>query len=223
MCHTVSTITENRTTSARSKRRQTRERTRRQIMDAAAELLGEGSYAELNVGEIMERAGIGRTLFYRHFDDLGHLLLDVAEEALDELYETQVQLAEARDANPNRRVPDPAVMIEAIQVTVDVYSRHGPVLRAVIDAAAGDPVVAAGLAPLRERFDELVADLLAGAAEQLGNPAANVAESARALNRLVEGYLVDAFGREDRIPPAVATQTLSEIWFAFVTAPRTAG
>ncbi len=143
MCHTVSTVAETKPTSVRSKRRQTRERTRRQIVDAAAELVRERSYAELNVGEIMERAGIGRTLFYRHFDDLGDLLLDVAEEALDELYETQVRLAEARLAEPDRQVPDPAVMMEAIEVTVDVYSRHGPLLRAVIDAAAGDPVVAA--------------------------------------------------------------------------------
>ena len=105
-------------------------------------------------------------------------------------------------------------------MTVDVYSRHGPLLRAVIDAAAGDPVVAARLAPLRERFDELVAELLERATEQLGNPPADVAESARALNRLTEGYLVDAFGHEARVSPDVATQTLSEIWFAFVTAPR---
>ena len=174
MCHTVSTVAETKPTSVRSKRRQTRERTRRQIVDAAAELVRERSYAELNVGEIMERAGIGRTLFYRHFDDLGDLLLDVAEEALDELYETQVRLAEARLAAPDRQVPDPAVMMEAIEVTVDVYSRHGPLLRAVIDAAAGDPVVAAGLAPLRERFDELVAELLERATEQLGNPPADV-------------------------------------------------
>ena len=220
MCHTVSTVAGTKPTSVRSKRRQTRERTRRQIVDAAAELVRERSYAELNVGEIMERAGIGRTLFYRHFDDLGHLLLDVAEEALDELYETQVRLAEARLAEPDRQVPDPAVMMEAIEVTVDVYSRHGPLLRAVIDAAAGDPVVAGGLAPLRERFDELVAELLERATEQLGNPPADVAESARALNRLTEGYLVDAFGHEARVSSDVATQTLSEIWFAFVTAPR---
>ena len=73
------------------------------IVEAATELVRERSYAELNVGEIMERAGIGRTLFYRHFDDLGDLLLRVAAEAIDELFETQVALAEARLRDPRSR------------------------------------------------------------------------------------------------------------------------
>jgi AcrR family transcriptional regulator len=205
--------------TARSKRRESRERSRRRIIEAASELVRERSYAELNVGEIMERAGIGRTLFYRHFDDLGDLLLDVAQEAMDELYETQVELAAARLAATEREIPDPAVLREAIEVPVAVYSRHGPLLRAVIEAAAADPVVAERVAPLRERFDELVAELLERAGEQLGNPPANATESARALNRLIEGYLVDVFGRVPRVTPEVATETLMEIWLAFVTRP----
>src|SRR3954452_24036947 len=157
MCHTVSTMARTHTDS-RTRRRESRERSRQRIIDAAEELVRQGSYAELSVGEVMERAGIGRTLFYRHFDDLGDLGLSVAREARDELYDTQVALAEARLADPDREVPDPSVLRDAIDVPVAVYTRHGPLLRAVIEAAAADPVVAARLGPLRERLDELVAE-----------------------------------------------------------------
>ena len=42
----------------------------------------------------------------------------------------------------------------------------------------------------------------------------NVDETARALNRLNESYLLDAFGREPRISTDTAVETLAEIWVA---------
>ena len=106
---------------------------------AATELVRERSYAELNVGEIMERAGIERTLFYRHFDDLADLLLRVAREAIEELYEAQVALGRDRAVGP-----DPDAVRAAIELPVAVYRRHGPLLRALSEAAAADPLVARG-------------------------------------------------------------------------------
>lgn len=196
--------------SQKTRTRQTRERSRARIVEAATELVRERSYAELNVGEIMERAGIGRTIFYRHFDDLGDLLLRVGKEAIDELYAAQLALAETRVGH------DPEVIREAIQLPVAVYSRHGPLLRAVSEAAASDALVAARQAPLRERFDGLVEEALRRAGEQTGHPPADPAESARALNRLNESYLLDAFGGAPRVSTETATATLTEIWTAFV-------
>ena len=43
---------------------------RERIVAAATELVRERAYAELSVDEVMREAGIGRTIFYRHFDDL---------------------------------------------------------------------------------------------------------------------------------------------------------
>ncbi len=114
----------------------------------------ERSYAELNVGEIMERAGIGRTIFYRHFDDLGDLLVRAGREAIDELLTAQLALAETRVAT------GPADIRRAIELPVRVYSRHGPLLRAVAEAAAADPGLTPAQAAIRQRFDELVADAL---------------------------------------------------------------
>ena len=219
MCHTVSTMPATgpapSPSGPRWKQRENRERSRRRIVEAAAELVRERSCAELNVGEIMARAGIGRTLFYRHFDDLADLLLRVGSEAIDELYEAQVAMAAG---NPGA-TPDPARARESIEVAVAVYVRHGPMLRALIEAGAADPVVDARLAPLRERFDALGEAALRQAGEATGNLFEDPAESARALNRLNEGYLLDAFGRGRRIAAATAVRTLSEIWTALILRP----
>ncbi|HEY8002289.1 MAG TPA: TetR/AcrR family transcriptional regulator [Solirubrobacterales bacterium] len=188
--------------------RETRERSRARIVDAALELVRERSYAELNVGEIMERAGIGRTLFYRHFDDLADLLLQVGGEAVDELYEAQVAATHTG--------PDPDDVREAIALPVAVYTRHGPLLRALAEAATADPMVEAHQAELRGRFDRLVEETIRRGIENGANPPPDAAESARALNRLTESYLLETFGREPRASAEIAAATLADIWLAFV-------
>src|SRR5262249_57527741 len=60
--------------------RLSREETRARIVAAATELVRELSYAELSVGAVMERAGLERTIFYRHADDLLALLMRPASE-----------------------------------------------------------------------------------------------------------------------------------------------
>lgn len=190
--------------------RRTREESRRRIIEATTELVRERSYAELNVGQIMDRAGIGRTLFYRHFDDLGDLILRASREAVDELYEAQVALAETRVDH------GPEAIRAAIALPVSVYRRHGPLLRAVTEAAAVDPQVAAGQTKARARFHELVLDFLDGIVSFDGRPPGDVAETARALDTMNEAYLLDAFGREPRMSEEAAVQTLTEIWIAVI-------
>lgn len=198
-------------TSQQATTRETRERSRQRIVDAATELVRERSYGQLRVGEVMERAGIGRTIFYRHFDDLGDLLVRAAREAIEELYEAQQALAETRVEH------GPQAVRPAIELAVDVYRRHGPLLRAVSDAARSDELVAAGRAPILARFDGLVAEALRRVEAETGRPFGDRAETARALNLLAEAYLLDAFGREPRIDPETAADTLTEIWVGLVS------
>jgi AcrR family transcriptional regulator len=190
--------------------RQTREKSRQRIVDAATELVREHSYGQISVGEVMERADLGRTIFYRHFDDLGDLLVRAAREAIEELYEAQQALAETRVEH------GPEAVRPAIELAVDVYRRHGPLLRAVADAAQSDELVAAGRAPILARFDELVVGALRRVEVETGRPFANPEETARALNLLSESYLLDAFGREPRVDPETAVETLTEIWIGLV-------
>jgi TetR/AcrR family transcriptional regulator, ethionamide resistance regulator len=195
--------------SQTAKARQTREQSRRRIVDATSELVRERSYGELNVREIMVRAGLERTIFYRHFDDLGDLLLQIAREAVTELYDAQVALADVRVE------PDPKSVHDAMAAAVEIYSRHGPLLRAVAEAATVDPEVDARRAELRRLFDTLVEEMIRRAIAAGASPPPDPAESARAMNRLLEGYLMDSFGREPKVSPELATATLSDIWSGF--------
>ncbi|MDX6582395.1 MAG: TetR/AcrR family transcriptional regulator, ethionamide resistance regulator [Solirubrobacterales bacterium] len=192
----------------KTRTRESRERSRQRIIEAATELVRERSYAELNVGEIMERAGIGRTIFYRHFDDLGDLLLRAGREAIDELLTAQLALAQTRVAT------GPEDIRRAIELPVLVYSRHGPLLRAVAEAAAADPGLTPEQAAIRRRFDELVADALHRSDAGGNGGFADVMETAHALNLLNESYLLEAFGGEQRVSTESAVSTLTEIWAA---------
>jgi AcrR family transcriptional regulator len=205
LCHTVSTIA-----STQTRTRRTREQSRQRIVDAAAELVRERSFTALTVDEVMARAGIGRTLFYRHFDDLGDLLMRAGREAIEELFAAEEVLAKRRDGYGVETIR------EALAAAAGVYRRHGPILRAVAEAAADDERIAAGQDAQRRRFDELVAGALRDATEGLDRPIGDFEETARALNLMNENYLRDAFGGEPRVSEEVAVRTLTEIWLALI-------
>ena len=190
--------------------RQSRQQSRQRIVAATTELVRHRAYAELSVDEVMRTAGFGRTIFYRHFDDLADLLVRASREAIGELLDAQRSLGQVR---PDQ---DPAAVSRALRAAVDVYHRHGPLLRAVAEAAAGDEQIAAGHAALRAQFDDFLAQSLRGVADLAQTPLADVAQTARALNLMNESYLLDAFGREPRVSPEAAVRTLTEIWEAVI-------
>ena len=136
--------------------------------------------------------------------------MQAGREAIEELYETQVDLSAARDGD------EPEAVRAAIEPAVAVYRRHGPLLRALAEAAAGDEQIAAGQARIRRRFDELVAASIKEMAPKADDRLGDVQETARALNLLNEAYLLDAFGREPRVSIDSAVRTLSEIWAAVI-------
>jgi AcrR family transcriptional regulator len=204
------------TQTRRSDVRHSRKQSRERIVAAAEELVRRTSYDELSVDEVMREAGFGRTIFYRHFDDLADLLMRAGREAIEELYEAHRAISEARLGD------GPEVVRQAIEPAVAVFERHGPLLRVIAEAAASDEQVAAGQEAMRERFDELLEATLREMPHVADNPPADLAETARALNLLNTSYLLDAFGREPRVSAETAVQTLTEIWVAVIhRAPTT--
>lgn len=185
-------------------------------MAAALELVRERSYPELNVGQVMRRAGIERTLFYRHFDDLGDLLTNAGRELTEDLYDAQIDLGEARDGSGTH----PEAIRPALERVVDFYERNGPLLRALSEAAAGDEKVAAGQRALRSRFDGLTADALGELPQFASMPKAELREVARSLNLLNNAYLLDAFGREPKVTAETAIRTLATVWIGVIFGPR---
>jgi AcrR family transcriptional regulator len=194
--------------ASRARARLTRSESRERIIGAATDLLRDQGYAGLNVGAIMAGAGIGRTIFYRHFEDLGDLLLQASREAIEALYDAELELEARRQSEPE------AVVRSAIEPAVAVYHRHGPLLRALAEAAPGDPRIDEGQRTIRRRFDELVTRWLGTLPRHRDRKPAELEEIAHALNLLNTSYLLDAFGRAPRVEEAVAVRTLSEVWLA---------
>jgi AcrR family transcriptional regulator len=198
--------------------RLSREQARERIIAAATELVRDRSYQELSIGEIMERAGLERTIFYRHFDDLGDLLLRAGREAIEGLYEAELDLGAAREGD------EPEVVRAALEPAVAVYRRHGPLLRALAEAAAaGDERIAAGQEAMHRRFDELVARSLSELAKPVSSTPAAHRETARALNLMNVAYLLDTFGHKPRVSAETALETLTGIWTAVIRGDREGG
>ena len=201
------------TRDQRKRSRLGRVESRTRIIAAATELIRERGFAQLSVGEVMERAGIGRTLFYRHFDDLGDLLLKSSREAIEALYANELEIGAAVER------PAPELVKSAIAPAVAVYRRHGPLLRALAEAAPADERIAAAQEQVRARFDALVAEVIVRLPHFADRDGGDVAETARALNLLNTAYLQDAFGREPRADEDTAIRTLSGIWMAVIAPP----
>jgi AcrR family transcriptional regulator len=171
---------------------------RRRILDAARSLLRERSFAELTVGALMQEAGLARTVFYRHFDDLPDLAPELLPDSDAPLIDEIVR------QKPEDLV---AAMVDGL---VDVYARHGRLLRAIDDAARHDPEVAERLEVALAGPRELLTRLLTEAP----HPPEDPAESQRLLMATHRAYLLDTFGPGEDTPQrrAAARAALLSLW-----------
>src|ERR1700749_1537863 len=103
---------------------------RRRILDATRELLLERPFGALAVGDVMTRAGLARTVFYRHFDRLAQMAPEL--------------LPDSEDPLPDHVLRGPGEELITVMVTglVALYAATGRWLRALDAAAGADPAVA---------------------------------------------------------------------------------
>lgn len=125
------------------RRRRTPEAAQREIIDAAESLLRERPFRELTVDEVMRRTELSRPSFYVYFKDRHELVLRVVQHLFSELFTPTSEWFESSG---------PDQMGIAIDGAVDVYLQHGPVLRALADAAADDVEVEKAYLHLVESF-----------------------------------------------------------------------
>jgi len=67
------------------------QKTRKLLQDALIELVSEKSYESVSIREILERANVGRSTFYAHFQDKDQLLHSILDR-LNELFEQHEKL-----------------------------------------------------------------------------------------------------------------------------------
>jgi TetR/AcrR family transcriptional regulator, ethionamide resistance regulator len=157
---------------------------RLRILAATRELLLDRPFAALTVGDVMARAGLTRTVFYRHFEGLPQLAPELLPDAEDPLVDQVL-----------RGAPED-LMDTMITGLVGLYADNGRWLRALDAAAAADPAVAAALDRAlvgpRRLFETLVADA--------PHPPPDPREFALLLMATHRAYLLDKFGSGNDSP-----------------------
>lgn len=182
--------------------------TEREILEAAEQLLRERPFREINVDEIMRRTGLKRPAFYVHFRDKHDVVLRVVQEIGRELFETAADhWLKGNDPYNDAK--------HALRNQVQVYLRHGPVLRALSEASSADERVEQAYRGLVQEFITATAQHIREeqARGRIG-PLVDVDETARALTWLDERYLSEALGRTPQVDPDVVTQVLYNIWIS---------
>jgi len=171
---------------------------RRRILDATRELLLDRPFAALTVGDVMTRAGLTRTVFYRHFDSLAQMAPELLPDSEDPLLDQVL------------RGPKEDLIAAMVAGLVALYADNGRWLRALDAAAAADPVVASelelALVGPRRLLEQLVADA--------PHPPPNPQEFAQLLMATHRAYLLDTFGGGQDSPErrSEATAALMALW-----------
>jgi len=190
----------------RKHHRRRREESEREILEAAERLLRERPFRELTVDDLMAATGQSRTAFYRHFADRQELLVRLMSDLAESLYDMAGAWLGGGD---NPRVES----LQSFELLTGVYERHGPLLRAIAEAANHDQEIEEAYARLVQLFiDATVARL------ERDRAAGRIAlhhlrEMAVALVWMSERYLTLNFGQPgEQADRATAVAVLHTIW-----------
>jgi TetR/AcrR family transcriptional regulator, ethionamide resistance regulator len=191
--------------TTRRRRRRSPEEAEQEIIAAAEALLRERPFRELTVDEVMRRTDLSRPSFYVYFRDRHHLVLRVVEHIGGELF-TVSDRWEPGDGDGR------ALVRAATAGIVAIFAQHGPVLRALADAAADDPDVERAYHRLVQSFIDVTAshirrDMAAGRVHGL-----DPVETATALVWMMERYLTVTLGRGPHREHQAIAETLETIW-----------
>jgi AcrR family transcriptional regulator len=187
------------------RRRRTPEIAEGEIIAAAESLLRERPFREMTVDEVMRRTDLSRPSFYVYFRDRHHLVLRVVEHLGSELFTMSGRwLRGAGDG--------PQMARDALDGIVAVFAEHGPVMRALADAAADDPGVEQAYTELVERFVDATARHIDEETEAGRILPLDAYETAKALVWMMERYLNLSLGRRPLTPRQAVADTLATIW-----------
>jgi AcrR family transcriptional regulator len=159
----------------------------------------------MTVDEVMRRTDLSRPSFYVYFRDRHHLVLRVVEHLGSELYAMSERWLRGTGEGPE-------LAREALEGIVKVYAEHGPVMRALADAAADDPGV-------EEAYNVIVENFVRATARHIEEEVAvgrilpvDPHETAKALVWMMERYLNLSFGHDAPRPRQTVADTLTTIW-----------
>lgn len=191
--------------SARRVGRRPPEVARQEILDATAFLLSQRPFRELSVADIMNRTQIGRSAFYVYFKDIyavvEALLVAIRDEELAFLDSWSSQQVESRDA-----------LQQIISNTVNLWVVRGPMISAMLDAAASDPRLEAIFIGITEAYCKVVATSLQHEQAAGRIRPMDCEEMASLLVIGTQAYLKTKLGHANRRDPLKVAATLLDTW-----------
>jgi TetR/AcrR family transcriptional regulator, ethionamide resistance regulator len=195
------TPTRTRTRTAAHERRAATERA---ILQATEQLLEQLPFRDLTVEDVMSKAGLTRTAFYRYFPDLESVVVRLMGQLVDELHAASAQWFASND---------PAAQLHvSLRQFAAVYRDHGRLMQAFYDAAGAGP-------DLKELWgttiSELIAPVEAHTRSLMAAGQVDVeypVETIRALSVLTDRYLLDVYWKYDTVPPERPAAVLEQIW-----------
>src|SRR5215203_478965 len=98
------------------------QKTRKLLQDALIQLVTEKSYESVSIREILERANVGRSTFYAHFQDKDQLLHSILDR-LDELFKQHEKLF--LDAKKNIGTADMMNLTHQFSPTLNLFQFVG--------------------------------------------------------------------------------------------------
>jgi AcrR family transcriptional regulator len=145
-------------TSVTRKSRASRSDRRREVTATLGEhverLLQNESWTSLSIERLCAESGVARSTFYLFFEDQGHLLTVLADEALHGIIDAgEPWWTLGRDA-------ERAELVAAVDAVFGEYERHSTLLTAVVEAASYD-------ARVREQFDALMERSIAAVTDHI--------------------------------------------------------
>ena len=148
----------------------------------------------------MAGTGLSRPAFYVYFRDRHDLVLRLIGEIGSELFEMADLWLKGDD------------MRASVDGVVAVYARHGPVLRAISDAAVDDPDVERAYFGLVQRFIDATADHIRSEQRNGRSEGMTARRTAAALVWMNERYLSMCLGGQKQLRPREVADTLFQIW-----------
>lgn len=124
---------------------------RQTLLDTAWDLLADGGPKLVTIDAVVERLGISRPIFYRHFSDRVALLVALYDRYAEEMVRRQEAILAVDEGTIDRLTIDELLVLTTSDY-LDLVGAKGVLIRPLIDAAGGDPRMEAVHGMLRERL-----------------------------------------------------------------------
>jgi len=177
-----------------------RAQVRAAILRTARELIEERSFSRLGINDLMAGTGMGRTAFYRYFDDQESVLLALLDEAVEDLQAASRVWLDDQTSDID----------QSFRASSAAYSKHAPLLRSAAELMATDERI-------RERYLAAIEDFVTAVErritreQQRGHARGlDAGATARALVWMYERFASMSLQRG--ADPKDVAHTLSAIW-----------